>query len=106
MHTILVTLTLTLTSDLISRFLYLEHISFIKNNFPQNGLMLDQFRWGIHHVTVFFFTLTALPYILWGHQFDSITSIIALLDTCSSLNVWLQRLAVASPYKHLIQVTV
>ena len=51
-----VTLTLTLTSDLISRFFvssflcfsYLEHniIFFITNNFPQMCLMLDQFFWG------------------------------------------------------------
>ena len=41
-----VTLTLTLTSDLISRFLYLDRISFITNNLPQMCLMLDQFLWG------------------------------------------------------------
>ena len=40
-----VTLTLTLTSDLISRFLYLDRISFITNNLPQMCLMLDQFLW-------------------------------------------------------------
>ena len=38
--------TFTLTSDLISRFSYLEHISFITNTFPQMCLMLDQFLWG------------------------------------------------------------
>ena len=49
-----VTLTLTLTSELVSRFSYLEHIFFITNNFPQMCLMLDQFVWGIRHVTVTF----------------------------------------------------
>ena len=38
-----VILTLTLTSDLISIFLYLGHIFFITNNFPQMCLVLDQF---------------------------------------------------------------
>ena len=46
----LVTLTLTLTSFL--GFLYLEHIYFITNNFPQMCLMLDQFLWG-HSVKIF-----------------------------------------------------
>ena len=41
-----VTLTLTLTSDLISRFSCLKHISYITANFPQMCLMLDQFLWG------------------------------------------------------------
>ena len=41
-----VTLTLTLTSDIISRFLCLEHISYITNDFPQMCLMLDQFLLG------------------------------------------------------------
>ena len=51
----LVTLTLTLTSDLISRlFLHLEQISFVTNNLPQMCLMLDKFLWGIRHVTVTF----------------------------------------------------
>ena len=41
-----VTLTLTLTYGLISRFLCLEHISYITASFPQMCLMLDQFLWG------------------------------------------------------------
>ena len=41
-----VTLTMTLTSDLISRFLFLEHIFFITNNFLQMCLMIDHFLWG------------------------------------------------------------
>ena len=45
-HTIWVTLTLTLTSDLISRFSDLARISFITNNFPQMCLMLDLFLLG------------------------------------------------------------
>ena len=61
-----VTLTLTLTSDLISRFFVSGAYLLITKNFPQNGLMLDQFRWVIHHVTVIFFLLAALPYILCG----------------------------------------
>ena len=44
--------TLTLTFDLISSFLYLEDISFIVNNVSQMCLMLDQFLWGIRHVIV------------------------------------------------------
>ena len=57
MHTILVTLTLTLTSGLILGFSCLEHISYITANFPQMCLMLVQFLWGgggICHVTVTF----------------------------------------------------
>ena len=52
------TLTLTLPSELISRCLYLENISYITNNFPQISLMLVQFLWGIHHVTTIFFVLS------------------------------------------------
>ena len=39
----LVTLTLTFTSDIVSSYLYLEHVSFITNNYPQMRLMVDQF---------------------------------------------------------------
>ena len=49
MHTIWVTLTMTLTSDLISRFFIsgaAEYISFITNNLPQMSHMQDQFLWG------------------------------------------------------------
>ena len=46
MHTILGTLTYTLTSGLILGFSCLEHISYITANFPQMCLMLDQFLWG------------------------------------------------------------
>ena len=45
-----VTLTLTLTSDLISRFF----VSFITGNFPKMCLMLYQYIVGIFHVTVTF----------------------------------------------------
>ena len=59
MHTIWGILTLTLTSNSISRFfLHLEHISFITNNLHQMCLMLDHFLWGgIRHVTVTFLVL-------------------------------------------------
>ena len=43
---------MTLTSDIISSFLYLKHISFITNNFPQMCLLLDLFLWGIRYVTL------------------------------------------------------
>ena len=46
MHTILGILTLTLTSTPFLDFLYLEHISFLTNNWHQMCLMLDQFLWG------------------------------------------------------------
>ena len=49
-----VTLTLVLTCELVSRFSYMEQIFFITNTFPQMCLMLDQFVWGIRHVTVTF----------------------------------------------------
>ena len=58
MHTILGILTLTLTSTPFLDFLYLEHISFLTNNWHQMCLMLDQFLWGgIRHVTVTFLVL-------------------------------------------------
>ena len=46
MHTILVTLILTLTSGLLLGFSCLEHITYITANFPQMCLMLDQFLCG------------------------------------------------------------
>ena len=48
-HTILWSLTLTLTSDLIFTFFPVWSISYITNNFPQMCLILDQFLlrgWG------------------------------------------------------------
>ena len=41
-----VTLTLTLTSDLISRLFVSEAYLLYSTNFPQICLMLDQFLWG------------------------------------------------------------
>ena len=54
----LVTLTLTLTVDLIFRFSCLEHISYIANNIPQIFLMLDKFLWGLlsHYSDIFCLT--------------------------------------------------
>ena len=40
-----VTFTMTLTSDLMSRFFASGHISYITNNFLQMCLILDQFLW-------------------------------------------------------------
>ena len=60
-----VTLTLTLTSGLISRFLCLEHISYLTANFPQMCLMLDQFLLGIRHVTVTFLVSTLFSFCLF-----------------------------------------
>ena len=56
-----VTLTLTLTSDLISRFLYLDRISFITNNLPQMCLMLDPILWGHSSCNCEISCLTHIP---------------------------------------------
>ena len=46
MHIILGHFDLDIDFWLISRFLCIEHISFITANFHQMCLMLDQFLWG------------------------------------------------------------
>ena len=51
-HTIWGHFGLDMTSDIISMFPCLEHISYITNNFLQMCLILDQFLWGICHVTM------------------------------------------------------
>ena len=84
------TLTLTLTSDLISRFLYLDRNSFITNNLPQMCLMLDQFLWGHSSCYCEISCLTHIPIEKMDYT-SFLMSLKSLEDLVTYLNVFMNQ---------------